>query len=189
MMFWGSSAAATRLLPLLTADIVRLRLRPDLRSRTSGVRPTITRWSGDGQTDRMPARAPLHCSVSRSPVSRSPALRSASRAGTEPPGRVRSTMPSSPRSTPFGREPAFVRCARTRSSPPPHALTPRRWRASATSLTSPRTESRWRAGCVTRTRPRAVGRWAKTSSGRHPGSAAGAPSTSGWHRRSTVRSC
>jgi len=188
-MFWGSSAAATRLLPLLTADIVRLRLRPGLRSRTSGVRSTITRWSGDGQTDRMPARASLHCSVSRLRASRSPALRSVSRAGTERPGRVRSTMPSSCRSTPFGRGPAFLLCARTLNSPPPHALIPRRWRASATSPTSPRTESRWRAGCVTRTRPRAVGRWAKTCSGRHPGSAAGALSTAGWHRRSTVRSC
>ena len=51
MMFWGSSAAATRLLPSLTADIVRLRLRPArTSSRMSGVRSTISRWSGDGQT-------------------------------------------------------------------------------------------------------------------------------------------
>jgi len=188
-MFWGSSAAATRLLPLLTADIVRLRLRPSLPSRMSGIRPTITRWSGDGQTDRMPARAPFQCWVSRWPASPSPALRWVSRAATDRPGRVRSTMRSSRRSTPFGRGPAFLLCARTLNSPPPHALIPRRWRASATSPTSPRTESRWRAGCVTRTPPRAVGRSAKTSSGRHPGSAAGAPSASGWRRRSTVRSC
>ena len=63
-MFWGSSAAATRLLPSLTADIVRLRLRPArTSSRMSGVRSTISRWSGDGQTDRMPARGRIPSSV------------------------------------------------------------------------------------------------------------------------------
>ncbi len=187
-MFWGSSAAATRLLPLLTADIVRLRPPASPPSRTSGIRPTITRWSGHGQTHRMPARARIRYSVSRSPASRSPALRSASRAVTGRPGRACSTMRSSPGSTPFGREPACTRCVRTLSSPPPRALTLRRWRPSATSHTTPRAASRWRAGYGSRTQPRTGGRWARTSSGRHPASAAGAPSASGWRRQSTVRS-